>query len=101
MSTTDRSHHDEDRESSERTAECHVSEEQRDNSVLNLLFCNAPWPWSVAEIAREFQDHDGAVDAVARLTEAGLVHRLGEFVFPTRTARRANELGVVGSRHRD
>jgi hypothetical protein len=94
MSTTDRSHHHEDRESSERTVERPASEEQRDSSVLNLLFCNASWPWSVAEIARELQDQDGTVDAVARLTEAGLVHRLGEFVFPTRTARRANELGV-------
>ena len=94
MSATDRSHQHEDRESSERTVERHVGEEQWDGRVLNLLFCNAPWPWSVAEIARELQDHDGTVDAVARLTEAGLVHRLGEFVFPTRTARRANELGV-------
>jgi hypothetical protein len=94
MSPTDRSHHHEDRESSERTIERPASEEQRDSSVLNLMFCNASWPWSVAEIARELQDHGGAVDAVARLTEAGLVHCLGEFVFPTRTARRANELGV-------
>jgi HD-like signal output (HDOD) protein len=94
MSTTGRSHHHEDRESSERMVERPASEEQRDSSVLNLLFCNASWPWSVAEIARELQDQDGTVDAVARLTEAGLVHRLGEFVFPTRTARRANELDV-------
>jgi hypothetical protein len=94
MSTTDRSHHHEDRESSERTVERHVNEEQCDSRVLNLLFCNASWPWSVAEIARELQDQDGTVDAVARLTEVGLVHCLGEFVFPTRTARRANELGV-------
>jgi hypothetical protein len=94
MSTTDCRHHHEDRESSEQGGEHRTSEEQRDSSVLNLLFCNASWPWSVAEIARELQDQDGTVDAVVRLTEAGLVHRLGEFVFPTRTARRANELGV-------
>lgn len=90
MSATDRSHDDD----GARAAELYVSEEQRDNSVLNLLFCNASWPWSVAEISRELQNHDDVVDAVARLTEAGLVHCFGEFVFPTRTARRVNELGV-------
>jgi len=55
------------------------------------------WPWSVDEIVRELQDRIGAHDSVRRLSEAGLVHRLGEFVFPTRTARRADQLGVGGA----
>lgn len=33
-------------------------------------------------------------DAVARLVETGLVHRFDRFVFPTRTARRAEELRI-------
>ncbi len=35
-----------------------------------------------------------AVDAVSRLQRTGLVHRSGEFVFPTRDARRANEMQI-------
>ena len=57
------------------------------------MFCGSSYPWTVDELVREIQDED-AVDAVARLTEAGLVYRFGEFVFPTRTARRADEIKV-------
>jgi hypothetical protein len=89
MSTTDRSHR---RESSE-PAEQEVSEDQRDNTILNIMLCGPSYPWTVEELVREVQDSEAA-DAVARLTEAGLVHRFGEFVFPTRTARRADELQV-------
>jgi predicted transcriptional regulator len=73
-----------------------VSESDRDRNVLNLMLDDS-WPWSVDEIARELQDRIGAHDSVSRLAEAGLVHRLGEFVFPSRTARRADQLGVGGA----
>jgi hypothetical protein len=89
MSTADRSHRYDDQEASERG----ISEEQRDNTILNIMLCGSSYPWKVDELVRELQDED-AVDAVARLTEAGLVHRFGEFVFPTRTARRADEIKV-------
>jgi hypothetical protein len=52
------------------------------------------WPWSIEEIGRELGNQIEAVDAVARLTNTGLVHRLGNFVFPTRTARRAAEIEI-------
>ena len=81
MSTADRSHH---RESSEQ-AERNISEDQRDNTILNIMLCGPSYPWTVDELVREVQDADAA-DAVARLTEAGLVHRFGEFVFPTRSS---------------
>jgi hypothetical protein len=55
---------------------------------------NEWWPWSVEEIGRELRSQIEAVDAVARLTDAGLVHRHGDFVFPTRTARRAAEIEI-------
>jgi hypothetical protein len=71
-----------------------LSEEDRDRNVLNLLFCDSPWPWTVDEIACELHTRIGAVDAVARLAGAGLVHRLGGFVFPTRAARRADQIGA-------
>lgn len=74
--------------------EDNVSEENRDLCVLNLLLCDSPWPWTVDEIVCELDTRIGAVDAVGRLSGMGLVHRFGEFVFPTRAARRADELGA-------
>ncbi len=74
-----------------------VSEELRDNGVLNLFFCDpSSYPWTVEEIGREIENRLAAVDSVGRLTKAGLLHCSGEFVFPTRTARRADQLGVGG-----
>jgi hypothetical protein len=73
-----------------------VDDRDRDRNVLTLLL-DDPWPWSVDEIARELQNCLDAEDAICRLTGAGLVHRLGEFVFPTRTACRADQLGVGGA----
>jgi predicted transcriptional regulator len=70
------------------------SEQDRDGTVLEMLLCGPSWPWSVDEIARELQNPTAAADAVRRLTEAGLVHRLDQFVFPTRACRRAEELQV-------
>jgi|GEM_PF-1369924 len=73
------------------------TEEERDNGVLNFFFCDSlSYPWSVEEIAREIGHYNNAVDSVRRLTEAGLLHRIGDFAFPTRTARRADQLGVGG-----
>jgi len=62
--------------------------------VILLLLCESSFPWSVDEIAPELQDESRVADGVRRLTEAGLVHRLDDFVFPTRTARRADEIEV-------
>jgi hypothetical protein len=59
------------------------------------MLADSPWPWSLDEIARELHSTIEAHDAVARLADAGLLHRLhGGFVFPTRAARRADELGI-------
>jgi hypothetical protein len=68
-------------------------EARADNLILTFML-DEPYPWTVDEIGREFRDPGYASDAVSRLASAGLVHRLGEFVFPTRTARRAAELQV-------
>jgi hypothetical protein len=67
------------------------SDEQIDREVLELLL-DAPWPWSLDELARELGHRDRATEALRRLSGAGLLHVWGEFVFPTRTARRAHEL---------
>ncbi|HEV7564403.1 MAG TPA: hypothetical protein VGO31_00400 [Microbacteriaceae bacterium] len=68
--------------------------ERMDNSqrtVLLLLFDNRV-PWTLDELGRELKDHLEAVDAVSALAGAGLMHRLEDFVIPTRAARRSDEL---------
>jgi predicted transcriptional regulator len=71
-----------------------LSEEQVESAVLDCMLLGEAWPWSVDEIALELGDTTSAEDAVRRLVQTGLAHRLGEFVFPTRTARRASQLEV-------
>jgi hypothetical protein len=50
-------------------------------------------PWSLDELAREYGA--GADESVGRLQRAGLVHRLGDYVWATRAAVRARELNEV------
>jgi hypothetical protein len=69
-----------------------LSEEEIDNTVASFLLDGQSWPWSLDEIARELGDRPDAEDGVARLASAGLVHRIGDFAFPTRSLRRASEL---------
>lgn len=70
-----------------------VSDEDRDRLVLDLMLSEpGGYPWSREELVRTIGDRIGVFDAVARLEAAGLLHRVGEFVFPTRAARRADEL---------
>lgn len=67
------------------------SDRRGDKSVLVNLFQD-PFPWTIEEIGRELGDQDEATDSVARLAADGLVHRFGEFVFPTRAARCSDDL---------
>jgi hypothetical protein len=69
-----------------------LSEDEIDNTVVSFLLDKPSWPWSLEEIARELGDRPDAEDAVARLTGTGLVHRIGDFAFPTRSLRRASKL---------
>lgn len=72
---------------------CEV-ERHIDNVVLGLLFNDRSWPWSVEEVARELGRPAEAEDAIGRLTGSGLIHRHGDFVFPTRAARRGAEVEI-------
>jgi len=65
-----------------------------DHVILNLLVCEASYPWTIDECVREHGSHVAAEDALARLHAAGLVHRLQDFVWPTRAAMRVNELRI-------
>ncbi len=71
------------------------TDSQDDNCILFYILGEpSPLPWTVDELGREMGDPIAAHDAVGRLVGAGLLHRLGEFVFPTRVARRAYELQI-------
>ena len=74
------------------TPEDSLTEEELDGTVLDFMLDDGSWLWSVEELGRELGNRPNAEDAVRRLTRAGLVHRLEGFVFPTRTARRANHV---------
>ncbi len=66
-----------------------VSEENGDvdAAVLDALLDSAAQrPWSVDEVVRVVEDPVAAADSLARLTRAGLVHRLDGFVFASRAA---------------
>jgi hypothetical protein len=70
-----------------------IDEERDDRAVLRLMLCDGScFPWSVDEIACTIGDPIDVADSLCRLEAAGLVHRLGNFVFPTLAARRADEL---------
>ena len=60
--------------------------------MLMLLYAGHRWPWSMAEVSRELGDELRAMEAVAGLHAAGLVHRCGEFVVPSRPATRLQQL---------
>ena len=57
-----------------------------------LLLSGPPAPWSVQEIAQAIGSELAAEDAIVGLHAAGLVHRIHEFVFPTRPAARFKQL---------
>jgi hypothetical protein len=60
--------------------------------LLLLLADDVRFPWSLREIQLELGEYADAEDAVTSLRASGLVHRCGDFVFPTRTAVRHAEL---------
>lgn len=64
-----------------------------DRAMLGVLLDrDAQRPWSEDEIEREIGS--GATDCLNTLYAAGLIHRLGGFVWATRAALVADEIGV-------
>ena len=67
------------------------------STLLELLLTDeAPGLWSRDEVAQAMGDPIIAVDFVDALHAAGLLHRLGDFVFPTRAAARYRRLEQAG-----
>lgn len=74
-----------------------ISEAQKANDdesfVLNMLLdAEYQRPWSIDEVLREYRDPVAAKDALDNLRGSGLIHQLGDFVFATRAAVRAEEI---------
>jgi hypothetical protein len=61
------------------------------SAVFQLLLATHPTLLSREEIGREIGDSSGVDDALRRFAGLGLVHELGGFVWPTRTAIAAEE----------
>lgn len=57
-----------------------------------LLAADGPGLWSVDELIRALGDRLQALDGLRRLESYGLVHRLGDFVFPSRAAVHAEQI---------
>ncbi len=80
-----------------------TAEDSLDEALLGLLIHDHPGLWSITELSRSLTSsaqtaESGEVetcdteDAIERLHAAGLIHRLGTFVFATRAAHTAQRL---------
>jgi hypothetical protein len=64
-----------------------------EGAILGLLLVeDEQRPWSVSELELEIGSHVDTVDAIAALHRAGLIHRCGDLVFPTRAAVNSERL---------
>jgi DNA-binding HxlR family transcriptional regulator len=71
-----------------------VSPNDRDKALMGVILSD-PGPWSFDELVREFDgDHLGVESSLNELVANGLIHRCGEFHFPTRAARRVEQIGL-------
>ena len=69
--------------------------EPREHAIFALLVVREEQrPWSVRELELEIGSAVEVEDSLKRLHAAGLVHRCGEFVWASRAALRADELGM-------
>ena len=78
-------------------------EDALDQALLDLLVHDHPGLWSLHELTRSLTSssqtsggnepptHD-TEDAIERLYAAGLIHRVGQFIFATRAAHNAQRL---------
>jgi hypothetical protein len=69
-------------------------DQRADGNILLWLTIDAQCPWSVDEVARELGDLNDTIDALVRLHAVGLIHRMGDFVWATRAAIRADEISI-------
>ena len=78
------------------------AEDSLDEALLGLLVDDYPGLWSLTELNRSLTSSSQAAadeppshdteDAIERLYAAGLIHRIGQYVFATRAAHTAQRL---------
>jgi hypothetical protein len=76
-------------------------EEGLESAVFEVVIDGYPAPMSVEEIIWEvagdpmsFSERDDVNNAIRDLAKAGVLHRAGNFIFPTRAAVRVIQLGI-------
>lgn len=70
-------------------------EQRTEAAILGLLLNRTnQQPWAVEELIREIGRPLETQDAVASLHGSGLIHRCGDFVFPTRAALRFDQIDL-------
>ena len=69
---------------------------QAEGAILGLLLnFDAGSLWSVEEVVRQLSTSRlDVIDGLASLQAAGLIHRVGDFVFATRAASSFDRLGL-------
>jgi hypothetical protein len=69
---------------------------QAEGAILGLLLnFDAGSFWSVEEVVRQLSTSRlDVIDGLASLQAAGLIHRVGDFVFATRAASSFDRLGL-------
>lgn len=68
---------------------------QVEQAVLAMLLDDAQQrPWSIAEVQCAIGNEVQAYDALTDLRADGLVHRIGDFVFASRAAVRADDISL-------
>jgi hypothetical protein len=70
------------------------AEDNADSDVIRTLIGVYPALMSVEEIRRHLREPEEwrLIDSINRLDSAGLIHRFGDFIFPTRAAYLAGRL---------
>jgi hypothetical protein len=71
-----------------------AADRQMDGALMNTLLLAYPALTTTEEIQRELGEPEDwkVADSLNRLESAGLIHRFGAFIFPTRTAYHAGTL---------
>jgi len=68
---------------------------QTEDTILTLLLTDCDQrPWSIEELSREIGRPTDVIDAVTALHGAGLIHRIGDFVFASRAAVHYDQIGI-------
>jgi DNA-binding HxlR family transcriptional regulator len=76
------------------TEDVRQQEDRADGEVMRSLMDAYPALMTVEEIRRDLREPQEHLltDAINRLDSAGLIHRFGDFIFPTRAAYLAGRL---------